>query len=189
MGQCRMKSRLWVRTLCGCPGNPKGHCSENFTKRRQIYVRSLKIYSPDLRCLHISSDRDGRKEERAVRCSYDGVCLFVFSAIFCFKLELSLYFALSDYVYMGCNNFILNKTIFPLRCLHELLIEYSIHIPVYMLQSIVWLMTQETHAHPTSYVRYSHIIWPETGSRTTTTTTTTQQSNMLLQFHRLSFCF
>ncbi len=47
----------------------------------------------------------------------------------------------NDYAYMGCNNptidFILNRKILQLRCLHESLIEFSIHIPVYMLQSIV----------------------------------------------------
>ncbi len=49
-------------------------------------------------------------------------------------------------VYMGCNNpttdLILRKTICRLRCLHELLIEYSIHIPVYMVYSIVCQLTQ-----------------------------------------------
>ncbi len=54
--------------------------------------------------------------------------------------------------------------------------------PVYMSQCILWLMTHETHAHPTSYVWYSHEVWPETGSQTTT-----QQSNKLLLFHLLSF--
>ncbi len=47
----------------------------------------------------------------------------------------------SDCVHMGCNNptidLILNKTVSQLRCLRKLLIQYSIHIPVYMLQSIV----------------------------------------------------
>ncbi len=96
----------------------------------------------------------------------------------------------TDYVYMGCNNattdLILNQTMFQLRFLHELLIEYSIHIPISMLQSKVWLMTHETHAHPMSYVRYSHGIWPATWSQTTTTT---QQPNTLLPFHLLSFYF
>ncbi len=39
-----------------------------------------------------------------------------------------------EYVYVGCNNpiidLILNKTIFRLKCLHELLIDFSIHISV-----------------------------------------------------------
>ncbi len=65
-------------------------------------------------------------------------------------------------VYMGCNKstiaLILNKTVFWWRGLCQLLIEYSIHIPVYMLQSIVRLMTYETHAYPMSYIRYSHFI-------------------------------
>ncbi len=91
-----------------------------------------------------------------------------------------------DCVYMACNNptidLILNKTIFRLRCLHELLIEYSIHIPIYMLQSIVWLMAQGTHAHPTSYVQRfcGFDLKPEVK----------QQHNsrkMLLPFHLLSF--
>ncbi len=63
---------------------------------------------------------------------------------------------ISDYVYMGCNNqtidLILNLTVFQLMCLLELPIEYCFHIPIYMLQSIAWLMTHETHAHPTSYI-------------------------------------
>ncbi len=52
-----------------------------------------------------------------------------------------------DYVYMGCNNLtidlILNKTAFWLRCSHELLVEYSSHISVYMLQSIILLTTHK----------------------------------------------
>ncbi len=46
-----------------------------------------------------------------------------------------------DYVYMGSNNqtthLMLDKTIFQLKCLHELLMEFSLHIPVNMLQSVV----------------------------------------------------
>ncbi len=94
-----------------------------------------------------------------------------------------------DYVHMGCSNpttdLILKKVIFGLRCLHELLIECSIHIPGHMSQSIVWLMSHKTHAHPRSYVWNCCRIWPETGSWTTTT----QQSNKLLQFQLLSFYY
>ncbi len=43
------------------------------------------------------------------------------------------------------NDLILNETIFQLRCLHQLPLEYSIHIPVYMLQSTVWLVTPPRH--------------------------------------------
>ncbi len=70
----------------------------------------------------------------------------------------------NDFVYMGCKNptidLILKVTVCRFRYLHELLIEYSLHIPVYMLQNIVWLMTHETHAHLTSYT-FSVLAGPD----------------------------
>ncbi len=77
-------------------------------------------------------------------CTTGTISHFFFS--YCLVVPIQ---KVSDYVYMGCNNptvdLILNKTIFQLRCLHQLPFEYLIHIPVYMLQSTVWLVTPPRH--------------------------------------------
>ncbi len=59
---------------------------------------------------------------------------------------------------------IINKTI------NKLLIVNSIHIPIYMLQSVVWYMPRETHAHPKSYIQYSQgdLTWNQKSNDNTT---------------------
>ncbi len=93
----------------------------------------------------------------------------------------------TDSVHMGCNDptfdFILHKTKFPLRGSHELLIEYSIHIPRLHVteQSLINDSRDAPHDVCPIFLR------DETGTWTTTTAAATQQSNMLLLFHLLSF--